>query len=550
MTQVVAPPPAANSPYASLRPPPPSPSTCSALECHSRQITELQVARLGARKMASSAVSTFPQQVAKMLSRKSVAIPIAAGSIILFLQWRKRRSQTSWLKSSKPEQSPESHKTHDETNSVEARSKDTETTADQATVPQARLWSSQEELGTAYLNAKRPRLDTGEGVKQAPTDEKPYAEVRTDSFLPVLDIATPGPTQASRRESRRESIQVDTTVQLTYETAPWPGSAGMAPTFSTIVEAAETEPLSAASSIFSNPFKDENSAVPTPDTSFGDFNFGRRDTLTPNNDARFARKQSIQVDTIVEHSVETTEADVKPWVETVVSATGSIPVSDNDDGEDNEANMSVELPPEEALGRRQSIQVDTVVSRTVSPAPPSNDSIPRVESIVEADADLDPMDPLAPTPLQPPQLKVDTPQDTASPALSAARSSDAELDPLSPLPPPSSTSPLSTSNHDSLLAQPPVDRLVHVYSDDDAPLKHLPGMGVPNSARDALVMRVRQHSVADAVVDAEEALDDARSREGLVAVLEGAAPPAPSKEPVSAVVPEREWLPGFGVPNA
>ncbi|KAK8169824.1 hypothetical protein IWX90DRAFT_190459 [Phyllosticta citrichinensis] len=493
--------------------------------------------------MASSAVSTFPQQVAKMLSRKSVAIPIAAGSIILFLQWRKRRSQTSWLKSSKPEPTPESQKAHDETKSVEARSKETEATADHTTVPQARLWSSQEELGTAYLNAKRPRLDTGEGVHQAPTDEKPYTEVRTDSFLPVLDISSPAPTQASRRESRRESIQVDTTVQLTYETVPWPGSAGMAPTFSTIVEAAEAEPLSAASSIFSNPFKDETSAVPTPDTSFGDFNFGRRDTLTPNNDARFARKQSIQVDTIVEHSVETTEADVKPWVETVVHATGSTPGSDEDDGEDNEANMGVELPPHEAFGRRQSIQVDTVVSRTVSPAPPSSDSIPRVESIVEADADLDPLDPLAPTPLQPPQLKVDTPQDTASPALSAARSSDAELDPLSPLPP-SSTSPLSTSNHNSLLAQPPVDRLVHVYSDDDAPLKHLPGMGVPNSARDALVMRVRQHSVADAVVEAEEALD-----EGLVAVLEGAAAPPP-KEPVGVVVPEREWLPGFGVPNA
>ncbi|KAK7534265.1 uncharacterized protein J3D65DRAFT_669935 [Phyllosticta citribraziliensis] len=481
-----------------------------------------------------------------MLSRKSVAIPIAAGSIILFLQWRKRRSQTSWLKSSQPEQTPESQKPHDETKPVEARSKETEATADHTTVPQARLWSSQEELGTAYLNAKRPRLDTGEGVRQAPTDEKPYMEVRTDSFLPVLDISSPAPTPASRRESRRESIQVDTTVQLTYETAPWPGSAGMAPTFSTIVEAAEAEPLSAASSIFSNPFKDETSAVPTPDTSFGDFNFGRRDTLTPNNDARFARKQSIQVDTIVEHSVETTEADVKPWVETVVHATGSTPGSDEDD--EDEANMGVELPPHEAFGRRQSIQVDTVVSRTVSPAPPSSDSIPRVESIVEADAYLDPLDPLAPTPLQPPQLKVDTPQDTASPALSAARSSDAELDPLSPLPP-SSTSPLSTSNHNSLLAQPPVDRLVHVYSDDDAPLKHLPGMGVPNSARDALVMRVRQHSVADAVVEAEEALDDARSREGLVAVLEGAVAPPP-REPVGAVVPEREWLPGFGVPNA
>ncbi|KAK8199705.1 hypothetical protein IWZ00DRAFT_540521 [Phyllosticta capitalensis] len=500
-------------------------------------------------RQVSTAVSTFPQQVAKLLSRKSVAIPIAAGSIILFLQWRKRRSQASWLKSSRPEESPESHKAHDKVNSDEARSKEAEasTNADHATVPQARLWSSQEEeLGSAYLNAKRPRLDTA--AQPATADEKPYVEVRTDSFLPVLEIATPSATEPSRRESRRESIQVDTTVQLTYETVPWPGSAGMEPTFSTIVEAAEAEPLSAASSIFSNPFKDETSAVPTPDTSFGDFNFGRRDTLTPGNDGRFARKQSIQVDTIVESTVETTEAEVKPWVETIVHAGSSSPSRHEDDDEKDPSELEPRSQPEEAFSRRQSIQVDTVVSRTVSPAPPSSDSIPRVESIVEADpnasldADLDPLDPLAPSPLQqPPQLKVDTPLDTtvtASPALSAARSSDAELDPLSPLPPSS-----TTSAH----MQPPIDRLVHVYSDADAPLKHLPGMGVPNSARDALVMRVRQHSVADAVVDAE--VDDARSREGLVAVVEGGAAPTPAKEPVAVVV-EREWLPGFGVPNA
>lgn len=42
----------------------------------------------------SSSISIYQQHAAKLLSRKSVVlgIPIAAGSIILFLQWRKRKS--------------------------------------------------------------------------------------------------------------------------------------------------------------------------------------------------------------------------------------------------------------------------------------------------------------------------------------------------------------------------------------------------------------------------------------------------------------------------
>lgn len=44
--------------------------------------------------MTSSSISVYQQHAAKLLSRKSVVlgIPIAAGSIILFLQWRKRKS--------------------------------------------------------------------------------------------------------------------------------------------------------------------------------------------------------------------------------------------------------------------------------------------------------------------------------------------------------------------------------------------------------------------------------------------------------------------------
>ncbi|KAB2575857.1 hypothetical protein DBV05_g5560 [Lasiodiplodia theobromae] len=44
--------------------------------------------------MTSSSISIYQQHAAKLLSRKSVVlgIPIAAGSIILFLQWRKRKS--------------------------------------------------------------------------------------------------------------------------------------------------------------------------------------------------------------------------------------------------------------------------------------------------------------------------------------------------------------------------------------------------------------------------------------------------------------------------
>ncbi|GME22891.1 hypothetical protein GTA08_BOTSDO09362 [Neofusicoccum parvum] len=63
--------------------------------------------------MATSSISVYQQQATKLLSRKSVilGIPIAAGSIILFLQWRKRKSLKPKPKPKKEASSEEARKT-------------------------------------------------------------------------------------------------------------------------------------------------------------------------------------------------------------------------------------------------------------------------------------------------------------------------------------------------------------------------------------------------------------------------------------------------------
>ncbi|EKG09899.1 hypothetical protein MPH_13106 [Macrophomina phaseolina MS6] len=63
--------------------------------------------------MATSSISVYQQQATKLLSRKSVVlgIPLAAGSIILFLQWRKRKSLKPKPKSQHKKQESEEIRT-------------------------------------------------------------------------------------------------------------------------------------------------------------------------------------------------------------------------------------------------------------------------------------------------------------------------------------------------------------------------------------------------------------------------------------------------------
>ncbi|KAL0262364.1 hypothetical protein SLS55_003810 [Diplodia seriata] len=119
--------------------------------------------------VTSSSISLYQQQAVKLLSRKSVVlgIPLAAGSIILFLQWRKRKSL-------KPKPKPKSRQPESEKKGEKAEEARTHgsngkatTTAVEEEKPTSETPSASAQNGAATAPAATP----------APTSSQSYAAV-------------------------------------------------------------------------------------------------------------------------------------------------------------------------------------------------------------------------------------------------------------------------------------------------------------------------------------------------------------------------------------
>lgn len=489
------------------------------------------------RPQPSSTLSLYQQQATKLLSRKSVilGIPIAAGSIILFLQWRKRKS----LKP-KPKPKKESDNSRSTATNGKPTSPSSETPSASAqngsAMPSAAAPDYTDDAPPSYADvtkappqhnpaaapaasptrskhtqaeddvvpgqfayAKRPRLGRGRSSEKfqsyAPLIRRTSAEKKEDEektrikeeedAAAAAAVAAFSPEPAAAAEPSLSHIAVAAAEEKSEDVAP-----DSAPPASSEEEPAE-EPASWAAVAAASP------PPPLHNPFAVQVNGWHHDDEEPEMPVRDFRRPSIIATFEIEHSSEPAglspgglhdEYSRRPSVVTTISAEPAIEEGNEDD--------DFEWTPE---SRRESATIETTISvgedafsgPADGPATGVSTTISGPLSTVVDDEDDEfapetPIDPPSPADLDAPPFTPSQDMPPAEVALQKAldagmRDGEAASRTNGPL----SSKPVLVAAATGVPAPQAavVEEVMDMVSEyERAPLAHLPGMGVPNRA--------------------------------------------------------------------